>query len=159
MRKRLLSIHIVLLAIASLSFSNGAAQNDGDDFRSKLEKIKLEKLVNKLGLDKPTEDIFTQKYKDFHQSIGELNKKRGKIVKQIEKNLDNNEALDTLISRMLDFEQEITTQRKNFADDLKTFLTTKQIAQMIVFEKNFALELRKILKEYRRDKKVDKKQD
>ncbi len=159
MRKKILPIYIVLLAIVCLSYTNGAAQNDGDDFRSKLEKIKLEKLVNKLELDKSTEDFFIQKYKDFHKSIGGLNKKRGKIVKQIEKNLDNNESLDTLINRMLDVEQEITTERKNFADDLKTFLTTKQIAQMIVFEKNFALELRKILKEYRRDKKMDKKQD
>ena len=150
---------IILISFLYLFAGHCAAQSDGDDFRSRIEKIKLEKLVNKLELDKSTEDVFVQKYKDFHQSIGESNKKRAKIVKQIEKNLDKGSSLDSLINQMFDVEQEITSKRKSFAEDLKTFLTSTQIAEMIIFEKNFALELRKILKEYRRDKKVDKKQD
>jgi len=150
---------IILILFLYLFAGHCAAQSDGDDFRSKIEKIKLDKMVNKLNLDKSTQDIFVQKYKDFHQSIGESNKKRAKIVKQIEKNLDNGSSLDTLINQMFDLEQDITSKRKSYADDLKTSLTTKQIAQMIIFEKNFALELRKILKGYRRDKKTDRKQD
>ena len=118
----------------------------------------LEKLVKKLELDKSTEDKFVQKYKDFHQSIAELNKKRAEITKQIEMNLEDSEVLDTLFNQMLDVAQEITSKRKSFADDLRTFLTPKQIAQIIIFEKNFALKLRKILKEYGKDR-GDKKQE
>ena len=144
----------ILAACFMFGISNCLFAQD-DDFRSKIEKIKIEKLVTKLELDKPTEEVFVRKYKDFYQTIGELNKRRAKIVRQIEKNREQSEALDTLIDRMLEVEQEITTQRKNYAEDLKTYLTMKQIATLIIFEKNFALELRKILREYRKGKKDD----
>ena len=144
---------IILITLFCLSAGYCSAQSD--DFRSKVEKIKLEKLVNKLELDKSSEDVFIQKYKDFHKSIGESNQKRAKIVKQIEKNLDNGSSLDTLVNEMFDVEQEITSKRKAFAEDLKSVLSSKQMARMIIFEKNFALELRKILKEYRKNKSQD----
>lgn len=139
----------LFLIIFTLLFITGTNAQD-DNFRTKIEKIKVEKLVKKLELDEVTEDVFVQKYKTFRQTVRDLNKARAKIIKQIEKNLDNNEVLDTLIDRMLEVEQEITTQRKNYAEDLKTYLTPKQIATMIIFERNFALELRRILRENRK---------
>jgi septal ring factor EnvC (AmiA/AmiB activator) len=140
--------NLFLIIIAFLFITGTNAQDD--NFRTKIEKIKVEKLVKKLELDEATEDVFVQKYKTFRQTIRDLNKARAKIMRQIEKNIDNNEVLDTLIDRMLEVEQEITTQRKNYAEDLKSYLTPKQIATMIIFERNFALELRRILRENRK---------
>jgi len=146
--RKIYPIGLILLLVI------GAKAQD-DDFRTKVEKIKLEKLTRKLELDKTTEDTFIQRYKAFRQTITELNKQRAKIMRQIENNLDHNDVLDTLIDQMLDVEQEITRQRKNYAEDLKTYLTPKQIAIMIIFERNFALELRKILRGSRKERQKD----
>lgn len=149
--KKTIFIPLIFLLLA---YSLASAQND--DFRSMVMKIKIEMLVEKLKLDKSEEDKFVQKYKDFNQLMMVVNKRRAAVTKQIETNLENNEALDTLIDRMLDIEQEITSKRKAFAEDLRTFLTPKQIVQLIIFEKNFALKLGKILKEFKGKRKQNR---
>lgn len=144
-------ILLILFILGFLIADYSIAQDDKDDFRTKIEKIKIEKLVKKLDLDKSSEDIFIIKYKEFSRKIRELNKKRIGLVKQVEDNLDSGQGLDSLITEMLNVEQQITTARKDYAEDLKTILTAKQIATMVIFEKNFALELRKVLREYKKE--------
>lgn len=126
------------------------SQVKNNNIRDKIEKIKLEKLINKLELDDKTAEVFTEKYKNFVSVIKNLNQKRVESYKLMVANLKSGEGLDTLVDRVLDYENRIAKERDDFAADLKTILTAKQIATMIVFERRFNAQLKKLLQNYRK---------
>lgn len=144
---------IIILLFLVVSCSTGLkAQGKGDNFRDKIEKIKMEKLIKRLDLDDNIAELFKTKYKDFSSKVKELNQKRVIVYKQMVENLESGSGLDTLVTQLLDYESQLYTARENFAEDLKTILTPKQIAVMIVFERKFNTELKKILKDYQKKK-------
>ncbi len=151
--KNFYKIILIILAAVILSFKPVFSQ---DDFREKLQEIKLEKLTKKLELDETTKSAFLDKYKSFSSDMRELNKKRAKAYKQMTENLESGEGLDTLVSQLLDYEQQINDKRESFVADMKTILTPKQIAKMIVFERKFNNEIKKLLKQYQKDNKKEK---
>lgn len=144
--KLLLLLPVILFAFTVCT--NGQVKNNG--IRDKIEKIKLEKLINKLDLDDKTAEVFTEKYKNFVSVIKNLNRKRVVTYKLMVENLQSGSGLDTLVDQLLDYESQIAKERDNFAADLKTILTPKQIATMIVFDRKFNAQLKKILQNYRK---------
>lgn len=152
-------VYYLIIAAVFIVFSlNPAlnAQEKGDKFRDKIEKIKIEKLINKLELDDNSAEVFTAKYKDFSKLIRDLNKKRFKAYRLMVENLESGSGLDTLVDQVIGYETQINDEREIFTEDLKTILTPKQIAIMIVFERKFNNEIRKLLKDYKKENKRKK---
>lgn len=143
-----LLFYLVVFLFAVSSGVNAQVKND--NIRDKIEKIKLEKLIKRLELDDETAEVFTVKYKNFVSVIKELNQKRVQTYKLMVSNLESGDGLDTLVDKLLDYESRIAKERDDFASDLKTILTSKQIAVMIVFERKFNAQLKKILQNYRK---------
>ncbi|RPI19359.1 MAG: hypothetical protein EHM58_01710 [Ignavibacteriae bacterium] len=141
----------IFIAVCMLFYMDLFAQNKNDDFREKVENIKIEKLITKLELNDNDAAVFTDKYKSYSREIRALNQKRFKTYKLMVENLESGNGIDTLVNQVMEYENELNTKRQSFADDLKTFLTPKQMATMIVFEKKFNNEIRKLLKEFRRE--------
>ncbi len=127
-----------------------------DDIREKIQEIKLEKLTKKLELDETTKSTFIEKYKAFSTSIKELNKKRAKAYKLMTENIESGDGLDSIVNQLLDYEAQINQKREDFAADMKSILTSQQIAKMIVFERKFNNEIKKLLKQYQKDNKKEK---
>ncbi len=127
-----------------------------DDFREKLQEIKLEKLTKKLDLDETTKSSFVDKYKAFAGDMRELNRKRAKTYKLMTENIESGNGLDSLVNQLLDYENQIDARREEFIADMKIILTAKQIAKMIVFERKFNNEIKKLLKKYQKDNKKEK---
>ena len=146
---------LIFAAILLIIFVNAPlkAQDKVDKFRDKIEKIKMEKLIKKLELDDNSAEIFKSKYQDFSSKIKELNKKRFISYKLMLENLESGSGLDTLVDQVIGYETQINDEREKFAEDLKTILTPKQMAIMIVFERKFNNEIRKLLKDYMNNKK------
>jgi hypothetical protein len=126
-----------------------------DDFRDKIEDIKLEKLTKKLELDESIKAAFIDKYKTFSKSMRELNKSRAKAYKLMTENIESGSGLDSLVNLVLDYESQISQKREDFIADMKSMLTSQQIAKMIVFERKFNNEIRKLLKQYQKDNKKE----
>lgn len=143
---------LFILAI-SLSLKPAIAQ---DDFREKLQEIKLEKLTKKLELDENTKNTFIDKYKAFSSSIKELNQKRAKSYKLMTENIESGNGLDSILNQILDYEEQINQKRVDFVKDMKSILTSQQLAKMIVFERKFNNEIKKLLKQYQKDNKKEK---
>jgi hypothetical protein len=141
-----------ILLFFALTFE-AKAQND---FGDRIEKIKLDKMIKKLNLDENTTQTFTERYKSFSSKIRELNKKRFNAYKLMVENLESGSGLDTLVSQVISYEEEIISERVNFAEDMKTLLTTKQVATMIIFERKFNNEIRKLLKDFKKGNKGNK---
>lgn len=123
-----------------------------DNIREKIEKIKLEKMVKKMELDDATAKSFKDKYVSFSSTLRDLNKKRAKAYIEMTLNIDGGSGLDSLVDQLLFFESQINQARLDFVTDLKSLLTSKQIATMIVFERKFNNQIQKLLKQYQRKK-------
>jgi|GEM_PF-1168900 len=158
-RVKILLILIAIAASSALTVRGAFAQNSADDIRDKIEKIKLEKMVKKMELDQQTAETFKEKYKSFSASLRELTKKRNKAYLEMTQNLESGNSLDSLLNEILNLESQISNERLDFINDLKTFLTAKQIAVMIVFERKFNLQLRKLLQDYRKLNKIEKQKN
>jgi len=152
MGRKIYNIIIILLFLVVSCSTGLKAQGKGDNFRDKIEKIKMEKLVKRLDLDDNTAELFKTKYKDFSSKVKELNQKRVIVYKQMLENLESGGGLDTLVAQLLEYESQLYNARESFAEDLRTILTPKQIATMIVFERRFNNELKKILKDFNKNK-------
>lgn len=146
---------IFLILLTAVLFQNYSVLSQ-DDFREKLQEIKLEKLTAKLELDESTKTVFIDKYKTFSADIKDLNKKRAKAYKQMTENIESGSGLDTLVNQLLDYEARINDRRELFVEDMKSILTAQQIAKMIVFERKFNNEIKKLLKQYQKDNKKEK---
>jgi hypothetical protein len=142
-----------LITVFFISSFSIYSQNKNDDFREKIENIKIDKLIKKLELDDKTASLFTDKYKAYAKDIRELNIKRLKAYKKMIDNLESGSGLDTLVDQLMNYESEINDKREEFAGELKIMLTPKQMAIMIVFEKKFNNEIRKLLREYKQNNK------
>ncbi len=145
---------IIIINFAILLFSSNI-YSQYDDIRDKIEDIKLEKLTAKLSLDETTKTAFIDKYKTFSKSMRELNQKRAKTYKLMTENVESGNGLDTIVSKLIEYENEITQKRKDFISDIQSMLTPQQIAKMIIFERKFNNEIKKILKQYQKENKKE----
>jgi hypothetical protein len=127
-----------------------------DDIRDKIEDIKLDKLTKKLELDETSKADFIDKYKSFSKEMRELNKKRAKTYKLMTENIESGNGLDTLVSQVLENEKEVTRKREEFADEMKSMLTAQQLAKMIVFERKFNAEIKKLLQQFQKNNKRER---
>jgi hypothetical protein len=137
---------VLLFLMSNLSLAQ-------DDFREKIEEVKLEKLTKKLELDDNTKENFIEKYKSFSKTMRTLNVKRVKTYKLMTENIESGNGLDTIVNQLIDNENEINQKRVDFVNDMKSILTSPQIAKMIVFERKFNNEIKKLLKQYQKDNK------
>ena len=147
---------ILVCFLNSFACINIYAQKD--DIRDKIESIKLEKMTEKLSLEEPIKTAFIDKYKAFSKEMRGLVKSRAKIYKQITENVESGDGMDSLVALLLDYEKQISQKRLDFIADLQTMLTSQQIAKMIIFERKFNNEIKKILKQYQKENKKNFKE-
>ena len=141
-----------LLLFISLIFSP-VILSQNDDIRDKIEDIKLEKMTDKLSLVEPTKTTFIDKYKAFSKDMRGLIRKRAKAYKEMTENVESGTGLDTIVAKLLDYEKEISEKRTNFISEMQTLLSSQQIAKMIIFERKFNNEIKKILNQYQKENK------
>ena len=141
---------MIFIALVIVQFGAGRLYAQ-DDIRDKIEKVKLEKMVKKMDLDESTAASFKDRYKLFSKTLRELNQKRAKTYLLMTQNIEGGSGLDSLVDQLITIESDIYQQRLSFVSDLKAMLSAKQLAIMIVFERKFNTELKKLLKEYRKE--------
>jgi hypothetical protein len=149
-------IIILMCFISSIICCKLYAQKD--ELRDKIENIKLEKMTAKLSLEEPVKTNFIDKYKSFSKDMRGLVKNRAKVYRAITENVETGDGMDSLVSQLLDYESQISKKRLDFIADLQTLLTSQQIAKMIIFERKFNNEIKKILKEYQKENKKEFKE-
>lgn len=146
-------IILFLLTAGFLSISVPSYAQDNDDgFREKIQRIKLDKLVKRLELDSSIAVTFKEKYLNYAKELRELNKKRINVYIDIVQNIESGEGLDTLVDQLIKLENCMNEMKMDFTTELRSMLTPKQFATMIIFERKFANELKKLLKDYKKGK-------
>jgi len=142
-----------ILLIAAFAVLNSCPILSQDDIRDKIEDIKLDKLTKKLELDETTKATFIDKYKSFSRSMREMNKKRAATYRLMTENIESGNGLDSIVNQVIENEKEITRKREDFVSDMQQILSAQQLAKMIVFERKFNTEVKKLLKQFQKDNK------
>ena len=86
-------------------------------------------------------------------------KERNELIDKLDtlSHSDGNEGeYDGIYSDLLDIDKRISGERQKFMSELKEVLSHKQIAQYIVFERNFVQELRQAVRDVQRERMKDR---
>ena len=71
-------------------------------------------------------------------------------------NIESGNGLDTLVAQVLENEKEVTMKREEFVNEMKSMLTAQQLAKMIVFERKFNTEIKKLLQQFQKNNKRER---
>jgi hypothetical protein len=142
-------IVIILILIVGFNFTLQAQEDTSlTGSRHKLKKVVREKLIEKLEIDEASADKFITLYNEQKKVMGDYNKDKKDLMRTIEDNPDASDVMKK-INDLIEIDDKINKSRKEFIAELQKFLTPKQIAQSIIFQKN----LRKLfLKENRKER-------
>ncbi len=120
----------------------------------RVESLKKVRMMEALKLDENQSVKVFARYNNHREMMHALeNESRGlfdKLDSQIQAGASDAEFNQTFAA-LLDIDRKKTEMRTKFINDLRDVLTTKQIAEYVAFERNFARDLREAV----RDVKVD----
>lgn len=150
MRKTILVFGMIAFLVMS-SFSQGFM---GQRWRERILEFKKVRLLEILKLDEQTSVKFLNKYTKFSNDIDAIEVERERIVNEIEAKLrkGDKDGYDRAIQELIDLGKKEYELRLNFYKELKEILTDQQIAQVIVFERNFRREFMETVREMQRER-------
>jgi len=119
------------------------------DPKGKLAQLEKVKLIETLKMDEETTLRFFARRTEFLDKIQSLNKNSMDLIDKLEKSFGENKLTKSeyknLIKEFNNNDEQMFKEKMNFINSLDDILSEEQIAKMIVFEKKFKEEIRKIL--------------
>jgi hypothetical protein len=142
-----IALFACIILFVNVSF--GQYDKDKPRMKGQIDSLMKIKFTAETNIDQTTADKFFDKYKENNKEIREFKNEKREIMKMIEA---NPAALDvgTKLDKLMKLEYDIFESRKAFVEDLKTFMTPQQIAETMVFMKEFSKKFRKKLKQDKR---------
>lgn len=151
MMKRTILAFLAIAFLSAMSFSQGFM---GQRWRERVLEFKKVRLLEILKLDEQTSVKFLNKYTQFSRDVDEIELEKERIVNEIEIKLrrGDKDDYDKLIQDLVDLGKKEYDLRLSFYKELKQILTEQQIAQVIVFERNFRREFMETVREMQRER-------
>lgn len=133
---------LILFCVIALMFAaDSYAQNDREDFKQKLNQVRKEKFIERVKVDDATADKYFQVTDVFLKQIKDLNQSQRTLVKSMKDN-PNASDIESKLNQYIDNESKIGNIKTEYYQNLKTFLSTTQVAQAIVFQREFIKKLK-----------------
>ncbi|MFA5404588.1 MAG: hypothetical protein WC358_06610 [Ignavibacteria bacterium] len=130
------NILIIFILIAGFSITLQAQEDTSMTGSKKKLRIAIkEKFMQKLNIDEATANKFFNLYNEQRKINKDFKKNKKDLMKLIEENPDASDVMSK-INQLIEIDDKITKSRKDFVTELQKFLTPKQIAQSITFQKN-----------------------
>ncbi|MEN3037862.1 MAG: hypothetical protein ABDI07_01695 [Candidatus Kryptonium sp.] len=126
----------------------------GPRWRERVLEFKKVRLLEILKLDEHSSVKFLNRYTKFSKDIEVLELERERIVNDIEIKLrrGDKDGYDKSIQELIELEKKEYEMRLSFYKELKEVLSDQQIAQVIVFERNFRREFMDAVREIQRER-------
>ncbi|MFZ4619020.1 MAG: hypothetical protein ACOYNS_00565 [Bacteroidota bacterium] len=122
----------------------------------RLEQYKKIRMIEALKLDEETGLKLVGRYNKHRENVKQLEENRAALVEKLEAQLKSNAAdseLQRSFNEFYEIEKKIGESRKKFLEDLKEIFTNKQIAEYMVFERNFMTDLRNTVKDIQKERR------
>lgn len=157
------NVIIILLFAALISQQISAQEREGrygDRKRLKMvEQLEKTKLIEILDMDENTSVRFFARRNEHQQKMRDIFEEREKIINELKNSIDNDNVKDSYykdqVTKMLELENKMSSERENFYKSLSSILSPRQIAKYAVFEFMFRRELtHSLMKERKFDIKI-----
>lgn len=135
-----------------------SAQNRMNQGRpgQRIEQFKKLRLIEALKLDEDTSVRFFAKYNKHEDAMRDINKDRDGLLDQLQ-GMRKSDATDVEMGKVIDnlisLDKKLSEERSRFADDIKNVLSTKQIADLFLFERSFARNVRQLMQEMTQERR------
>ena len=135
-----------------------SAQNRMNQGRpgQRIEQFKKLRLIEALKLDEDTSVRFFAKYNKHEEAVRDINKDRDGLLDQLQ-GLRKSDATDAemvkIIDNLVSLDKKLSDERSRFAEDIKNVLSTKQIADLFLFERNFVRNVRQLMQEMTQERR------
>ena len=152
--KVLVSIISVILLFSSVLMAQKGKWED-EELRAKFEELEKIKLIEVLQMDEETTLRFFARQSEHKKQQGEIQDKIRSDTDNLEALLKsdksvNTEELKSKINEINNLQLQLEKNRVDFINSLSDILSYEQIAQLIIFEKRFRNEVRKMIMRDRR---------
>lgn len=144
----------VLSATAAAILSVGILAQDQFPMRGpaaqRVEQLKKLRLMEALKLDEETSIRFFARYNEHQEELRGIGKNRAGAIDDLQ-SLARKDApegeIDAKLKEIMGIESEVLAARNKFLGKLKEVLSVRQVAQYVVFERNFNQDLRDMMRE------------
>jgi hypothetical protein len=156
--KQLLSV-LAGLAVCSVSVAAQDAQPPVQGKASeRVEQYKKIRMMEVLGLDEQSSIKFFSRYNKNVEVMKDLRQKQVQALASIQilrksKATDNEYA--KVVSDLRSLEGQVNQTKSKYIDDLKDLLTSKQLAEYLVFELRFQQNLRDLVRDVQQKNKQE----
>lgn len=155
MKRFLLGLMIAVCAVGSGKAQDEMPMPMRGAAAARLEQYKKLRLMEVLKLDEETSLRFFARYNKQREELTAANDKRNLILDDIAKMRRGN-AADADYQKALNEIRGLTKStvdiRERFLDDIAGILTPRQIAEYLVFERNFVRNVREIMRNMQRER-------
>ena len=146
--KNIIAALIAVLLLPLISYGQHMPHDDKGPFK-KIEELEKIKIIEALGLDETTTLKFFARRTKFREEEGNLIKNSNDLLNKMEESVKNGDKNDkdfkSDISQYWENQNRIIKLREEFFNSLTDILSNKQITELLVFEKKFREEIRKVL--------------
>ena len=149
---------LVASASSSLAQPRYGDRSQGPAF-DRIESYKKVRMLEALKLDEQQSVKFVTRYTKHVETMRGFEKDRNTLVDKLD-TLSQSDVSDGTYDEtfgvLLDIDKKIANERLHFLTELQEVLSNRQIAQYIVFERNFMKELRQAIRDVQRDRIKDR---
>lgn len=148
---------LVCISVCAVGLLFGQEGGPGQ-FRAvqRVEQFKKLRMIEALKLDENTSVLFFAKYSKHEDAMKEINKQRNDLIDQLQetrKSDSDGTPMEKIFSDLTALDSKQADERQRFLTDIKTVLSTQQIADLIIFERNFARNVRQMMQEMARERR------
>jgi hypothetical protein len=159
-------IQIVSLVIISLLiiFTDLIAQDQlpaRGPGAERIEQFKKVRLMEVLKMDEETSIRFFVRYNKHIENLHTIQKDHNTLIDQLQRLTQsnaNNSDIEQAIKDIELCEEKIMESRSKFLEELKEVISIKQVAEYVVFERNFNKNLREIMRDFAKERRNRQKE-
>jgi Spy/CpxP family protein refolding chaperone len=153
---KFLSFALVALLLPSFLANAQSRRNEAQRPASeRIESFKKVRMMEAMKLDENQSVKLFARYNDHQDQMKSLERESNELFDKLESQIRSNASegeYQQTIGELRSYEKKRTEERQRYFNELKDVLTPKQLAEYMVFERNFARDLREAV----RDVKIDR---
>jgi hypothetical protein len=148
-------LYFLLCSTLPFSFLFSQPDHSQRPAMERIESYKKVRLIEYMKLDETQSIKLFARYTKHRDAMKGIEKKRSDLIEKLDGQIKANTAdgeYEQTFTELFDLEKEVSEARHNFMGELKQIFTDKQIAEYLIFERNFAKELRDAARDVQQEK-------
>jgi hypothetical protein len=146
---------IIAFLLFNISAFTQQRQQRMQEGRDRLETLRQVKMIETLGVDEETAARLTVMYNRHQEETRALMREIDLLIDELEYAIEEktDEELWQIRSQIEEKRNTYHVKRISFFTDAESILTSRQVAKLIVFERNFQQDIRRIMQEAQRERR------